>query len=522
MLYRINKKIIFGFLSAIVSSILLSFTPLLYTQIINKILNNDINNIEYLLFNYFSFIVSSNIFAGIRGFIFSIYMEDFTYSIKDDIIKYYNTKNLLYFTKNSHQNIANILNKDAHLLTELFYYNGNVFIRNLVAFIITSIILGHKSIILYLISLSFVIFNLLLEYFYIKKFFNKMIEKSNNILVEQNDIIDDYIQKIDTYKTLNINVYDKWKENNDKYIKLKKEDAKYYALKLLIFQSINEIGIILLIIIGLFLKMNYNTLFIFIYYKGFLFEIGQNFNEITLSFMKSKKSLNNINEFFNDKTNIIINGSYIPSKYDDIIPKINIKNLTFSYDNNKKIFNNFNLIIPNNIITGISGCSGKGKSTLIKILLGLYTYEGEITIDNINIKDFDYSYYYNNIISYVGQEPVLYSGSIYKNLISNLDEKEIDNELLNNLIEKLNISNLIENSSNELSGGEKQRLSICRAFLRKPKILLLDEPTSSLDSNNENKVLELIKEVNDIYKITIIMVSHSKNAISICDKIIEF
>ena len=184
-------------------------------------------------------------------------------------------------------------------------------------------------------------------------------------------------------------------------------------------------------------------------------------------------------------------------------------------------FQNIWTIFVSNIITGISGCSGKGKSTLIKILLGLYTYEGEITIDNINIKDFDYSYYYNNIISYVGQEPVLYSGSIYKNLISNLDEKEIDNELLNNLIEKLNISNLIENSSNELSGGEKQQLSICRAFLRKPKILLLDEPTSSLDFNNENKVLELIKEVNDIYKITIIMVSHSKNAISICDKIIE-
>lgn len=522
MLYRINKKIIFGFLSAIVSSILLSFTPLLYTQIINKILNNDINNIEYLLFNYFSFIVSSNIFAGIRGFIFSIYMEDFTYSIKDDIIKNYNTKNLLYFTKNSHQNIANILNKDALLFTELFYYNGNVFIRNFTAFIITSIILGNKSIKLYLITLLFVIFNLLLEYFYIKKFFNKMIEKSNNILVEQNNIIDDYIQKIDTYKTLNINVYDKWKENNDKYIKLKKEDAKYYALKLLIFQSINEIGIILLIIIGLFLKLNYNTLFVFISYKSFLFEMGQNFNEITLSFMKCKKSLNNINDFFNDKTNIIINGSYIPSKYDDIIPEINIKNLTFSYDNNKNIFNNFNLTIPNNIITGISGCSGKGKSTLIKILLGLYTYEGEITIDNINIKDFDYTYYYNNIISYVGQEPVLYSGSIYKNLISNLDEKDIDSELLNYLIEKLNITNLIDNNSNELSGGEKQRLSICRAFLRKPKILLLDEPTSSLDFNNENKVLELIKEVNDIYKITVIMVSHSRNAISICDKIIEF
>jgi ATP-binding cassette subfamily C protein len=131
-------------------------------------------------------------------------------------------------------------------------------------------------------------------------------------------------------------------------------------------------------------------------------------------------------------------GNYIPL---NIIPIIRISNLSFSY-NNKKIFDKFNLNIPNNIITGISGCSGKGKSTLIKILLGLYSYEGDITIDNINIKDIDYNYYYNKLISYVGQESILYSGSIYDNLISNLDEKEIDKDLLNNLLERLNISKL--------------------------------------------------------------------------------
>jgi ABC-type multidrug transport system fused ATPase/permease subunit len=205
-----------------------------------------------------------------------------------------------------------------------------------------------------------------------------------------------------------------------------------------------------------------------------------------------------------------MNGNYIPL---NIIPIIKIKDLTFSYKN-KKIFDKFNLIIPNNIITGISGCSGKGKSTLIKILLGLYSYEGDITIDNINIKDIDYNYYYNNLISYVGQEPILYTGSIYDNLISNLDDKDIDKDLLNNLLEKLNIVNL---DNENLSGGEKQRLSICRAFLRKSKIILLDEPTSSLDYDNENNVLNLIKELNEIYKITIILVSHSNNAISICD-----
>ena len=203
-------------------------------------------------------------------------------------------------------------------------------------------------------------------------------------------------------------------------------------------------------------------------------------------------------------------GKYIPL---NIIPIIKISYLSFSY-NNKKIFDKFNLNIPNNIITGISGCSGKGKSTLIKILLGLYSYEGDITIDNINIKDIDYNYYYNKLISYVGQESILYSGSIYDNLISNLNDDEIDKELLNKLLEKLNISKL---DNEKLSGGEKQRLRICRAFLRKPKIILLDEPTSSLDYDNEIKVLNLIKELNEIYKITIILVSHSNNAISICD-----
>ncbi len=71
-----------------------------------------------------------------------------------------------------------------------------------------------------------------------------------------------------------------------------------------------------------------------------------------------------------------------------------------------------------------------------------------------------------------------------------------------------------------LSGGEKQKISICRAFLRKPKILLLDEPTSALDKDNENNVLNLLKELNEIYKITIIIISHSENILKYCDNII--
>lgn len=514
MINKINKNIIYGFISGIISSSLVSFIPLIYTQIINKILNNDINDIYYLLIYYFLFIISSNIFAGIRGLIFTLYMEELTHNIKDDIIKTYNKKNLLYFNKNSHQNIANILNEDAKSITELYYTNGNIFLRDLSQFIITSLILINKSVILYLITFSLTLIHLLMEYKYNKFFFDVMIDKSGKMLIEQNNIINDYIHKIDTYKTLNIDIYDKWKKDNIDYLNLRKREGIFHGIRLLIFQSIDEVFIIFLIIIGIYLKINYNILFIFISYKKSLFSIANNFNEIRLSIKRKQISLNNINNFFKDDDNIIMNGTYIPS---EIIPDIRIKNLKFSYNNNQ-IFNNFNLYIPNNIITGISGYSGKGKSTLLKILLRLYSYEGEILIDNTNIKDIDYNYYYNNLISYVGQEPILYSGSIYDNLISNLDDKDIDKELLERLLEKLNITKL---DNINLSGGEKQRLSICRAFLRKPKILLLDEPTSSLDYENENNVLNLIKELNNIYKITIILVSHSNYAISICDNIIK-
>jgi ABC-type multidrug transport system fused ATPase/permease subunit len=514
MINKINKNIIFGFISGIISSILLSFTPLIYTKIINKILNNNINDINDLLMNYFLFIISSNFFAGIRGLIFTLYMEELTHFIKDDIMKTYKKKNLLFFNNNNHQKIANILNEDAKSIIELYYTNGNVFLRDLSQFIITSFILLNKSIILYIITLLLSLLHLLIQYKYNKFFFDTMINKSNKILIEQNNIINDYIYKIDIYKTLNIDIYNKWKNNNIEYVKLRKKEGIFHGIKLLIFQSIDDVIIILLIIIGLYLKINYNILFIFISYKKSLFSIATHFNEIRLSIKRKEISLNNINNFFKDDNNICMNGNYIPL---NIIPEIKIKNLTFSYNNNK-IFDNFNLNIPSNIITGISGNSGKGKSTLLKILLRLYSYNGDILIDNININNIDYNYYYNKLISYVGQESILFEGSIYENLISNLDDKDIDKDLLEYLLKKLNISNL---DNNILSGGEKQRLNICRAFLRKPKILLLDEPTSSLDYDNETNVLNLIKELNNIYNITIILVSHSDYAISICDNIIK-
>ena len=516
-LYKINKKIIIGFISGFLSSFILAYTPLLYTNIIELLFNDNIDN--SLIINYLSYTLFSNIFAGFRGFIFTIYIEDLTFIIKDDIFKSYNSKNLLFYNNNNHHTVANYLNIDAKNISESFFLNANVLFRNLIYLSFISVILIEKSLYLYSFIIFISLFQFFIEYIYNKIFYDNLINNTNQIILKQNNIIYDYIQKIETYRTLNINIYNNWNSYNSLYSKLKKKEALFYAIKLALIQSINLIIFILIIYIAFFLNIQYNIIFLFINYKDNIVNIANDINNIRLSIIRNKLSFDNINYLFhdndndNDNDNNNDNKNYIPSN--NIIPSISIKNLSFSYDNNIKIFDDFNLNIKANIITGISASSGKGKTTLIKILLGLYSYDGDIYIDNINIKTIDNNYFHNNLIAYVSQEPVLLSGSIYDNLISNLIN--IDTELLNYITTKLNISNI--NNTN-LSGGEKQRISITRAFLRKPKILLLDEPTSALDYKNENNVLKLIKEFNNKYNITIIIITHSQKVLNICHNII--
>ena len=202
---------------------------------------------------------------------------------------------------------------------------------------------------------------------------------------------------------------------------------------------------------------------------------------------------------------------------DKCIGNIKIDNLSFYYNNDIKILDNISLNISENKITAIKGESGIGKSTLFKLILGLYKpNSGKITIDDIDLKDFDKNYYYNNIISYVGQEPELLEGDIYSNIITRTNYDRNLYSLVNKLIENINLNNT------NLSGGQKQRIAIARAIMRKPKILLLDEPTSALDKDNEDKFMEIIKKIIEIYKITILIISHKTNTLNKCDNIIDF
>lgn len=192
---------------------------------------------------------------------------------------------------------------------------------------------------------------------------------------------------------------------------------------------------------------------------------------------------------------------------------IEIKNLTKSYDK-KCILKNINLKINDNEQISIIGKSGCGKSTLLRCIARLEKIDkGQILIDNENVNNIKKFY---NKVGMVFQSFNLFENmTVLENLIIapvklKMYSKNEAIKLAKNYLKEINLENKINEYPKNLSGGEKQRVAIIRALMEKPKILLLDEPTSSLDPQMKKEVLELISKLKD-YNMTIIVVSHELN-----------
>lgn len=200
--------------------------------------------------------------------------------------------------------------------------------------------------------------------------------------------------------------------------------------------------------------------------------------------------------------------------------------ISFQYDK-KSIFKNFSMKFKKGKTYRIKGPSGAGKSTLVGIILGLLKpNDGNIIIDNKKVIDFKWS----ETLSYVSQNIFLFDGTIVENICLGIDKSKIKIQRVNEVLKKTNLydfvytldddinHNLGENGVN-FSGGQSQRLAIARALYKNPEILILDEVTSALDSENENKILETIKNLDD--KTTCIIISHNDKIDKVCDEIIK-
>ena len=215
-----------------------------------------------------------------------------------------------------------------------------------------------------------------------------------------------------------------------------------------------------------------------------------------------------------------------PKVLDNLNDKIELKNISFSYDGTHQVLKNINITIPKGKTIALVGQSGSGKSTLVDLLPRYHDIqEGEILIDGINIKELRIANL-RSLIGNVNQEAILFNDSFFNNIAFG-----VENATLEQVIAAAKIANAhdfimetekgydtnIGDRGGKLSGGQRQRVSIARAILKNPPILILDEATSALDTESERLVQEALERL--MKSRTTIAIAHRLSTIKNADEI---
>ncbi|WP_294188701.1 ABC transporter ATP-binding protein [uncultured Clostridium sp.] len=252
------------------------------------------------------------------------------------------------------------------------------------------------------------------------------------------------------------------------------------------------------------------------------------FSQLIVILTKGATSANRVLEILNIKSSIEDNKNSINYKANPSSPLIEFKNVSFSYeDSNEYSLKDINLSIYKNETIGIIGGTGSGKSTLVNLIPRFYdASKGEVLIKGINTKNYNLKDL-RRLIGIVPQKAVLFKGSILDNLkwgnenatIEDIEEAlEISQSdvFVNSLKEKYN-SEVLQGGKN-FSGGQKQRLTIARALVSKPEILILDDSSSALDFATDAALRQALKD--ETKDMTVLMVSQRASSIKNADKII--
>ena len=512
-------------ISCVLSLLKINVIALITANIIKSIQSNNLKNV----FNYYKYFIIASIIYVVLYIIYKYKKNNILIKLRlwikkeivDNILKT-NNENL------SHENFTK-LNNPINRVSTLVYFLYNNFISNIlpnlsILFVIFLYFIYNNAI-FGSIFLFFNIIILLTGYFIITKMIPQLYNCEEYLfLIESNiqEILNNFDKII--YRGYHQNESDKLNNEINNVV-----DVHYkYNKKLMYFNIITNVLVFIAIFILVFYliymfrykKINI-TIFITFFTILLLYRdnILNSMQEIPdyIDFIGRFKYLENIFKsveiYKNDeKSNKIKNLNF---------DNIKIDNVSFKYSKTM-ILDKFNLEINTNNIIGIVGKSGKGKSTIAKLLIKMYKYEGNIYIDNINIKNIDTNYLRNNII-YVNQNSKLFDKNINHNLFYGCNKSSIDKldiimkySNIKKLFSKLNFNGKVGLSGGNLSGGEKQIINIINGLISPSKIIILDEPTTALDIELKKDIIEVIKYFKK-YKKCIIIISHDSDIFQIFD-----
>jgi len=202
---------------------------------------------------------------------------------------------------------------------------------------------------------------------------------------------------------------------------------------------------------------------------------------------------------------------------------VKLENINFSYDGTSDILHNFNLSVDKAEIVAIKGASGSGKSTILRLIAGLESQQtGNIFVNGNLINNLPTN---KRNTGFVFQSLALFPHlTVRKNIEFGLHQKSKSerNALVDEIVNKIEISDILDRYPHQISGGQKQRVAIARSLIVKPSVLLMDEPFTALDEDLKDNVRQDIKRILNNFNITTILVTHDKkDATALGARIIE-
>lgn len=339
------------------------------------------------------------------------------------------------------------------------------------------------------------------------------------------------LRNIEIVKSLGLTKQEVRRLNNNTYKILGLELKKVKSIRSLSFiqgtmvnflQQLITLTLLFLIFRNIVTPGQYLSL---MFYGFFIFGPMQEIGNIIISYREAQASLNNFDKLMKKPAE---EKPLTPKKI-GAIEQLEFRNVSFKHQTaSYKALNDIAFDVKNGETIAFVGPSGSGKSTLVKLLVGLYRpKEGSIFYNKVNGNEFDFDELRNQI-GFVTQDTQLFAGTIKENLLFvNPDATEEDLRIAlkksssTALIERAEkgIDTVIGEGGLKLSGGEKQRIAIARALLRKPHLLIFDEATSALDSITEEEITSTIREISEEKNQITVLIAHRLSTIMHADRI---
>jgi ABC-type multidrug transport system fused ATPase/permease subunit len=520
--------------SFILSMILLGVSTGVFFLLMNQIKDiigaSSINEVNTIALEMLLILVFQGIVSYIRVVITTKFSEQVLADIRISLYNKIITLPIYFFEKNRVGDLNSRITNDVTQLQEMLTWSLNELFRQVIVLVVAITYIFYTNAKLGLVMISTFPITVALA-FILGKYVKKLSKKSQDTLAEANVIVEETFQGIQMVKAYTSELFEslRYKKHIDESVVYANKTGKFRGGLVTFIISGVFGGMILMLWYASYLIQNgqlkSNELFFFIIMTGAVGTSLATLGDLYGRLVKTIGASERLQEILEEKVEVEIRDI---SKTSIKQGKISFENISFSYPSRSDIetLKNVSLKINEGEKIALVGSSGSGKSTITRLLLGYYPYSlGKIFVDDIELSHYNISELRKGI-GIVPQEILLFGGSIKENILYGKADAT-DDEIIQackqanawEFIERLpeGIHTMVGERGVQLSGGQKQRVAIARAVLKNPKILILDEATSSLDSQSEKLVQDALEKL--MIGRTTIVIAHRLSTIRNVDKI---